>query len=449
MTDTWHDALAQDLRQPRHLDSTLLQVRTLYETEVAPREDALRHRLEDERQFLDADGRLHPEILDARREIMRASGAAGVYSLHLPESLGGGGLGRTDMIYVEEEVYHYGVGLNPALLSWSEGATPRLLYCHEHQREQFVDPLVHGEKTSLHGVTEEDAGSNLFDMRTRGVRRGSDWVLTGSKAYITNAFDADVAQVLAITDEGQGRRSFTYFMFDIKEHLGRGYRTGRLFQTMFGDGYTGEIFFDDLVLPADAVIGEVGQGFDIAVMSFNYTRMRRAGMCSGWSRHLIERTLQRVTERQVGCEPLGAKQGIQWMVADMYLDWLQARSLSLEVTRAIEDPGPWYRMPRPAEEIRKICALKLSNDESFYRVADRALQIHGGAGVLRDTSVNKLFQIARNLRIPGGTDEVQRSTIAESLGLRLGRSSSAPTTSSTHVDPAARPALAGHASSTD
>ena len=77
------------------------------------------------------------------------------------------------------------------------------------------------------------------------------------------------------------------------------------------------------------------------------------------------------------------------------------------------------RMPRPRDEIRRISALKLSNDESFYRVADRALQVHGGLGVMRDTSVNKLFQIARNLRIPGGTDEVQRTTIAESLGLRF------------------------------
>ena len=89
------------------------------------------------------------------------------------------------------------------------------------------------------------------------------------------------------------------------------------------------------------------------------------------------------------------------------------------MARAIDTPGPWYRIPRPRDEIRRICALKVSNDESFYRVADRALQVHGGLGVMRDTSINKLFQIARNLRIPGGTDEVQRTTIAESLGLRF------------------------------
>lgn len=426
MKQEWTSPLEKELRPPAHLAGILELVGALHRDEVAPREKQLAARLADEALYLDTDGKLHPEIIAARREIMRAAGKAGVYSAHLPTKLGGGGLGRTDMIYVEEKVYGYGCGLNPALLSWSEGATPRLLYCHDHQREQYVDPLVRGEKTSLHAVTEASAGSNLFDMKTHAKQRGSDWVLSGAKAYITNAFDADVAQVLAITEPGAGRRSFTYFMFDTREFLGKGYRTGKVYQTMFGDGYTGELFFDDIVLPQSAVIGEPGQGFDIAVMSFNYTRMRRAGMCSGWSRYLIDRSLERVQSRVVGDRPLGANQGIQWMISDMYVDWLQTRSLSLEVARSIDDPGPWYALPRPKDEIRRICALKVSNDESFYRVADRALQVHGGYGVMRNNPVNKLFQIARNLRIPGGTDEVQRTTIAETLGLRFDTSKSAP-----------------------
>lgn len=419
MTKVTNSPLDVELHIPAHLDSVIAEVTSLYETQVAPREAALKHRLKDQSKFLDEQGRLHPEIIAARREIMAASGAKNIYSAHLPESLGGRGLGREDMIYVEEQVYGYGVDLNPALLSWSEGATPRLLKAHPHQKEQFTDPLVKGLKTSLHGVTETGAGSNLYDMKTNAVRKGSDWVLNGTKAYITNYFDADVAQVLAITNPGGGRQSFTYFMFDTKEYAGKGYEIGQLYQTMFGDGYTGEIHFKDMVLPESAVLGEVNGGFDIAVMSFNYTRMRRAGMCSGWSKYLIEKTLERVKTRVVGGEPLGAKQGIQWMIADMYLDWQQTRSLSLDVARAIDTPGPWWNLPRPSDEVRRICSLKLSNDESFYRVADRALQIHGGLGVLRDTDINKLFQIARNLRIPGGTDEVQRTTIAETLGLRF------------------------------
>jgi len=103
----------------------------------------------------------------------------------------------------------------------------------------------------------------------------------------------------------------------------------------------------------------------------------------------------------------------------MYTDWLSARSLSLAVAHDIDNPGPWYKVPRPRDEIRKICAVKLANDEAFHRIADRALQVHGGAGVMRDTDVNKLYQIARNLKIPGGSDEVMRNTISETLGLRF------------------------------
>ena len=102
----------------------------------------------------------------------------------------------------------------------------------------------------------------------------------------------------------------------------------------------------------------------------------------------------------------------------MYLDWFQARALSLQVANDLNDPGPWWRMPRSQEEIRKICLVKLANDEAFYRVADRALQIHGASGVMKNSIINKLFLIARNFRIPGGSDEVQRTTIAETLGLK-------------------------------
>jgi len=133
-------------------------------------------------------------------------------------------------------------------------------------------------------VTEPGADSNLFDMQTTAVRRRGRWVLNGHKAFITNAFEADIAQVLCVTDPGKRKASFTYCQFETAEHRGRGFRTGRLYQTMFDDGITGELVLDDLELGDDAIIGERGQGFDSAMSSINWTRMRRGGMCSGWGR---------------------------------------------------------------------------------------------------------------------------------------------------------------------
>ncbi len=410
--------IADDMQAPDALGSTLALIDRLYRDEVAPREEALAHRLSDYREYTDARGHLHPEIWQARREIMRAAGQAGVYSLHLPAAIGGGGLGRRDMVYVEERVYRYGVGLNPAMLAWSEGATPRLIYCSDAQRERFVDPLVRGIYTSLHGVTEPHAGSNFFDFTTRAEQLPDGrWRLNGHKAFITNAFEADVAQVLCVTDPGCGKRSFSYFQFLTAEHRGAAFRTGRLYQTMWDDGITGEFVLDDLILEPDAMIGERGDGFDIALSSINWTRLRRGGMCSGWGAFLIERTIERANERIVGGRPLGTNQGIAWKIADMYADWYGARALSLAIAAEIDEPGPWWRSPRPRDEVRKICTLKLVNDEAFSRIADNALQIHGGAGMMKDNPINKLFLIARNLKVPGGSDEVQRSTIAQTLGV--------------------------------
>lgn len=406
-----------DMTAPPELQALLARIDLLYETEVRPREEALAHRLNDYREYTDERGFLHPELWQARREIMRVSAEAGIYSLHLPGEIGGGGLGRREMVYVEERVYRRGVGLNPALLSWSEGATPRLIFCSPEQREQFVDPLVRGEYTSLHGVTEPQAGSNFSDFTTNAERRAGRWVLNGHKAFITNAFEADVAQVLCVTDPGQGKRSFTYFQFLTKEHRGKAFRPGRLFQTMWDDGITGEFVLDELELGDDAIIGERGGGFDIALASINWTRMRRGGMCSGWGSYLLEQTIKRAESRIVGGRRLGANQGIAWKIADMYADWYGARALSLAVAAEIDGPGPWWRSPRPRAEVRKICMVKLANDEALFRVADSALQIHGGLGMMKDSPVNKLFLIARNLKVPGGSDEVQRSTIAQTLGV--------------------------------
>lgn len=300
-----------DTNPPARIAPILERIERFYAAEVRPREEALRHRLDDRRQYLDADGRLHPELQAARREIMRASGREGLFALHLPKEVGGGGLTRCEMFFVEEKIYSHGVGLNPAMLAWTDGATPRVIFCSEQQRPRFVTPLVMGEKTSFNAVSEPGAGSNLFDLKTTAVRQGTQWVLNGHKAMITNAFEADVANVLAVTDPGQGVRSFTYFQFETKEHLGRGFRTGRVHPTMFDDGLTGELFFEDLVLEDDALIGERGSGFRIAMASINWTRMRRAGMCSAWSKYLIDRTLERMRSREVGDRPLGSNQAVQ------------------------------------------------------------------------------------------------------------------------------------------
>jgi alkylation response protein AidB-like acyl-CoA dehydrogenase len=397
---------------------TLQGIRKFVADIVRPKEEEIAEHLTDSRKYLDQDGKLHPVVIEARREIHRKSAEAGFYALHLPAEVGGGGFSRSEMLFVEEEVYSHGVGLNPAILGWRDGPTPRVVFCAPELRPTFVEPLIKGLKLSFHGVTEPDAGSDLMNLKTTAVRDSDGWLLNGHKAFITNVFAADIANVLAVTDPGKGRHSFTYFQFNTADYAGRGFRCGRLYQTIMDDGYTGEVYLDDLRLPQDAVLGEVGQGFDIFLSSINWTRISRGGMCSGWSKYLIDRTIERAKSRYLYGKPLGNLQAIQGMISDMYVDWYAARALSLHACAEIDTMGDWFSMPKPPEFIRLIAMIKVANDEAFYRIADRAVQVHGGTGVLKDTSINKLFRIARNLRIPGGTDEVQRATIARSFGLR-------------------------------
>ncbi|MBI2935473.1 MAG: acyl-CoA dehydrogenase family protein [Chloroflexi bacterium] len=385
---------------------------------VRPKEEEIAEHLQDSRKYLDAEGKLHPRVWEARKEIYRRSGEVGYYSLHLPTTVGGGGFNRAEMLVIEEEVYSHGVGLNPAVLGWRDGPTPRVMFCVPEMRPRFVEPLVKGLMTSFHAVTEPDVGSDMMNMKATAVKDGDDWVLNGHKAFTTNAFNADIANVLVVTDPGKGRRSLTYFQFLTREHEGKGFRRGNLYQTIMDDGYTGEVMLENLRLPKNAVLGEVGQGFDIFLPSINWTRISRGGMCSGWSKYLIDRTVERAKSRQLYGKPLGSLQAIQWMISDMYVDWYGARALSLQAVAEIDQMGPWYEMPKPPEFIRLIAMVKVANDEAFYRIADRAVQIHGGVGLLKDTTINKLFRIARNLRVPGGSDEVQRATIAQTFGLR-------------------------------
>jgi acyl-CoA dehydrogenase len=163
-------------------------------------------------------------------------------------------------------------------------------------------------------------------------------------------------------------------------------------------------------------LGEIGQGLHLALTYINWRRLGRGGMCSGWGSFLLERSLKYVRTRQAFGGPLGRLQAIQHLLADMYVDWYGARALSLAAQWELDRLGP-YTIPLGPEPVRLIATVKLANDEAFYRIADRAVQLHGAHGLMKDNPVETLFRIARNLRIPAGTDEVQRNAIARGLGL--------------------------------
>lgn len=371
---------------------------------------------------LDPAGRMHPQVWEARREVQRRSARAGLYAPHLSAAVGGDGFSRVEMAHVEEFVYHRsGLGLGLAALAWTEGPSPATEHVSAGARERWLDPLAAGEVTAAFCNTEPSVGTDMLAMSTHARRDGADWILNGHKAWITNSHFADVLAVVAVTAPGAGTRSLSMFLVDA---AAPGVVRGRDIPTMLGDGLTGELEFHDVRVPADDVVREVGDGFALAMAWINWRRLCRGGMCGGWGAWLRDRAVHRARTRTSGGRPIAELQAVQHLLADIDADVYSARATSLVAQAELDELGP-YRIPLHPDAPRLISLVKVVNDEAFFRVADRALQVHGGVGLLQGSPEEKLFRVARNLKIPAGTVEIQRNAIARGL-LRRAPEPSAP-----------------------
>jgi acyl-CoA dehydrogenase len=368
---------------------------------------------------LDDQGRMNPTVWAARRAVQRRSAAAGLFTPHMPSDVGGLGLTRVETMHVEEFVYRRaGLGLGLAALAWTEGPGPNLVHLSDEGRRRFLEPLMRAEETCAFANTEPGAGSDMLSMTTRAERDGDGWVITGTKGWITNAHFCDVAQVVAVTDPGAGSRSLTMFMVEADRD---GFRRGADYPTMLDDGLTGQLVLDGVRVPDENRIGEVGQGLALALTWINWRRMCRGGMCAGWGRWLVDRAVARARFRRSGGAPIGELQAVQHMLADMDADVYAARAASLQAQAELDTlPGGAFGIPLHPEAPRLMSLVKVINDEAFFRVADRAVQVHGGTGLRKGSPEEKLFRLARNLKIPAGTVEIQRNAIARGL-LRRGR----------------------------
>jgi alkylation response protein AidB-like acyl-CoA dehydrogenase len=360
----------------------------------------------------DDRGRMHPTVWEARREVQRRAAAEKLYAPHVEVEIGGGGFSRTEMHHVEEYVYrNSGLGLGLAALAWTEGPNPTNIYMSKAVQERYLKPLMAGETTAAFANTETSVGSDVFGMSTYAKRDGKDWILNGRKAWITNSHYADMIQVTAVTDPGAGTRSLSMFIVDAKTP---GFRHGIDYPTMLNDGLTGELEFDSVRLPAENVVGEIGDGFALSISFINWRRLCRGGMCSGWGQWLVDRAVKRAHERQAGGKPIADYQAVRHLIAEMDLNVYQARSTSLVGQSELDKLGA-FNIPLHPEAPRLISLVKTINDESFYRVADNAIQVHGANGLALGSPEEKLFRIARNLRIPAGTTQIQYNAIASKL----------------------------------
>jgi acyl-CoA dehydrogenase len=347
---------------------------------------------------------------DLKRELRARAIAAGLYAANMPVETGGAGLDGVGWVLYEKEL-----GYTSYVLHFTCVGRPSniLLACQGAQRERYLLPAVRGERTECLAMTEPDAGSDLRSMKTSAVERGGDFIINGTKHFISHADHADFVILFAATgeeDTGRGRKKrITAFLVDMGTP---GFQVRRGYQNVSHRGYTNSILqFTDCRVPAAAVLGDLHQGFEVANTWLGATRLQVAANCLGRAERALELAKRWAVERRQFGQPIGKFQGVAFKLADMAVELRAAELLALE--------AGWKLERRTATDMDMAIA-KLKATEMLAMVADEALQIHGGMGLMTELPLERIWRDARIERIWDGTSEVQRHIISRSLLRPLG-----------------------------
>jgi len=339
-------------------------------------------------------------------DIRQSAKDLGLYGFAIPQAYGGLGLNLEEEVQLVFELGY----TTPALRSMfgtNNGIAGHVLLegGTEDQKREWLPKLASGELTASFALTEAEAGSDPSTLTTRAERDGDTWVLNGSKRYITNAPIADVFMVFARTDAAaKATRGISTFLVPRDTP---GLTVGPKDRKMGQSGaWTSEVFFDDVRVDGSAVVGGeegVGRGYATAMRCLAHGRAHMAACCVGLASRLVDESVRYAQERRQSGRPIGSFQLVQGLIADSVTEYLAGRALTLEVARAYD-----------AGTDRKLgpSAAKYFCSEMVGRVADRAVQIHGGAGYMRGVPVERFYRDARLFRIFEGTSQIQQIIIA-------------------------------------
>jgi len=347
---------------------------------------------------------------ELRHELKAKAIGAGLYAANMPAEVGGAGLDTLTWILYEKEL-----GRANYALHWSCVGRPSniLLACRDEQRERYLLPAVRGERTECLAMTEPGAGSDVRGMKTSAVESGGDFVINGTKHFISHADHSDFVILFAASGEeatSRGpRKKITAFLVDMG-HPGFEVRDG--YKNVSHRGYTNSILeFNNCRLPKSAVLGEVHRGFEVANDWLGATRLQVGATCLGRAERALELAKQWAVDRVQFGQQIGKFQGVSFKLADMAMELRAAELLVFE--------GAWKHDQKTATDMDMAMA-KLKATEMLAMVADEALQIHGGLGVMSDLPLERIWRDARIERIWEGTSEVQRHIISRALLRPLG-----------------------------
>lgn len=363
-------------------------VRTFVDREIKPLESEVLRR---EREG--AGSGLTDSELSELRELARKSGFWGVQT---PTEYGGMGLDALTTALIEIEL-----GRTFVPFAFGGFADNILFYANEDQRQRYLLPSIEGKRKGCFAISEPGAGSDAKAIRTRAHKDGTDWILNGEKTFITRGHEADYCMVFAVTDPELGSGGgVTCFLVDRE----MGWRSEYI-HTM-GEWGPASLVFEDVRVPERNILGELGQGFVLAMQWINAGRYLLPARALGACERLLELGLEHARTRETFGAPLADRQAIQWMIADSQVE--------IEALRLLVLRSAWQvasgQDARHSQSIAKLYGGVKANE-----IVDRVLQIHGGMGYTRELPVERWYRELRLLRIYEGTDEIQRRSIARDL----------------------------------
>jgi alkylation response protein AidB-like acyl-CoA dehydrogenase len=349
-----------------------------------------------------------PELDKSERhpaEIVQKMAELNLMGIAIPDVYGGGGADIISYVLALEEISR-GCASVGVIMSVNNSLVcdPLLTFGTEEQKRKYLVPLASGKKLGCFGLTEPEAGSDAAAQKTSAVLQGDEWAINGKKNFITNGNVADYCILMAMTDKGKGYKGISSFIVDCKSP---GFSVGVVEKKLgIKASGTAELIFEDCRVPKENLLGQVGQGFYVAMNTLDGGRIGIASQALGIARAALEAATEYSKTRVQFGKPIAQLQAIQWMIADMATELDAARLLTLRAA-SLKDQKKRYE--------KEAAMAKLYASEAAGRITNKAIQIHGGYGYIQEYNVERHFRDARITEIYEGTSEIMRLIISNNI----------------------------------